>query len=82
MKASTLAQELKTAVLATLILGVVVCGIYPLLVWGIAQVAFPREANGSLIRHRGQVVGSSLIGQPFTHRPLFPSASLGGGPRV
>ena len=39
---------------------------YPVAVWAIAQLAFPRAANGSLVQRHGVVVGSELIGQPFS----------------
>ena len=50
--------------LASLVLGVA----YPLAVYGIGQLAFKHQADGSLISRGNQVVGSSLLGQPFTDR--------------
>jgi len=55
----------------TLVLLVLVSGIYPLLVWTIGQTVFRDRANGSLIVRDGQIVGSSLIGQSFTSDRYF-----------
>lgn len=52
--------------------------VYPLLVTGIAQVAFPHQANGSLLYHDGEAVGSALVGQSFSAPRYFwgrPSAT-------
>src|SRR5262245_6717239 len=72
-------SEIRGAVLATLVLGVVCCGIYPLVVFGIAQVVFPDKANGSLIVDKnGTVRGSRLLGQNFSGETYFhprPSAA-------
>jgi K+-transporting ATPase ATPase C chain len=60
------------------VLSVLTGVVYPLVTWGIAQVAFPSAANGSLVVDGGKVVGSSLIGQPFDDPKYFwsrPSAT-------
>jgi len=55
------------AALRLLLVLTVVCGIvYPVLMWGVAQAAFPGQANGSLVTVNGKVVGSSLLCQEFT----------------
>ena len=78
MKTQELLQEIKVSVLATLALVVILCGVYPLVVWGIAQVAFPSQANGSLVEFRDKIVGSGLLAQNFSGPQYFhprPSAA-------
>ena len=63
-----------TVVLFTVITGV----LYPLLITGIAQLAFPEKANGSFLKKDGKILGSELIGQPFSDPKYFwgrPSAT-------
>jgi K+-transporting ATPase ATPase C chain len=62
----------------TVLLGIV----YPIVVTGLAQILFPKQANGELIRANEKIVGSRLIGQPFTSRGYFysrPSAAGAAG---
>lgn len=75
-------KNFTTAILMTLVTTVLLGLIYPLVVTGLAQVIFPHQANGSLIKNeRGEVVGSELIGQPFAAPGYFysrPSAAGNG----
>jgi len=74
-------HEIKTAVIATVTLAVIVSGIYPVIVWGIAQGFFADKADGSLIVKDGKVVGSRLLSQGFTGAQYFhprPSAAGAG----
>src|ERR1039457_6660289 len=65
-------SELRSAVMVTLVLAVVCCGLYPLVVFGIGQVFFRDQANGSLIVDAdGTVHGSKLLGQQFTADKYF-----------
>ena len=78
----SLFEALRAALLSTFMLTLVCCGLYPLLVYGIAQIAFPHQANGSLIVAKdGTVRGSELHGQNFTGAKYFrprPSAAGNG----
>lgn len=63
--------EIRTSLLLTTVLAVVLCGLYPLAVWAGAQVFFPRQANGSLIFDtQGRIQGSELLAQHF-HGDLY-----------
>src|SRR5712672_1356695 len=74
--------EIRGAVVVTLVLAFVCCGLYPLVVFGIAQAAFHDKANGSLIVEKdGTVRGSRLLGQNFSGDNYFhprPSAAGNG----
>src|SRR5208282_1798331 len=73
-------KNLTTAVLMTIATTVLLGIVYPLVVTGLAQVIFPRQANGQLIRSRdGVVIGSRLIGQPFSGPGYFHSRPSAAG---
>lgn len=76
---SALLRQLRPAILVTLLLTLILGVIYPLAVMGVAQVAFPSQANGSLVYVNGKPVGSRLIGQYWTQPQYFhgrPSATV------
>jgi len=75
----TIIKETITSIFATLLFAVIVCGIYPVVVWGAGQLIFPHQANGSLIEGSDRkIVGSEWLGQNFTSAKYFqprPSAA-------
>jgi potassium-transporting ATPase KdpC subunit len=75
-------SHIRGAVVSTLVLAVVCCGLYPLIVFGISQLLFHDQANGSLIiATDGSVRGSKLLGQAFSDPKYFhprPSAAGNG----
>jgi K+-transporting ATPase ATPase C chain len=68
-----------TAILMTVVTTVLLGIIYPLVVTGLAQLIFPKQANGSLITASGKLVGSHLIGQPFSSPGYFRSRPSAAG---
>jgi K+-transporting ATPase ATPase C chain len=79
---NALFSEIRGAIFATFVLAIVCCGLYPLVVFGIAQALFRDKANGSLIVDQdGTVRGSKLLAQGFTADKYFhprPSAAGNG----
>ncbi len=77
-----LKNQLRPAIVLTLLLCLITGFVYPGVITGIAQLLFPHQANGSLITTpSGQVIGSELIGQPFARAEYFhprPSAAGDG----
>jgi K+-transporting ATPase ATPase C chain len=72
-------KNLITAILMTLVTTILLGLIYPLAVTGLAQIIFPDKANGQLITNNGVIVGSRIIGQPFTGPGYFHSRPSAAG---
>jgi len=72
-------KNLITAILMTLVTTLLLGLVYPLAVTGLAQVIFPAKANGQLITRNGQVIGSQIIGQPFSSPGYFRSRPSAAG---
>ena len=79
----TFLKEILTSILATLVFAVMLCGIFPLIIFGAGQLFFPQRANGSLIESSDRrIIGSELLGQNFAGAKYFhprPSAAGANG---
>src|ERR1017187_4643398 len=74
--------EFGRSIVATIFFAVILCGLYPLIVFGAAQLLFPHQANGSLLADKSGVRGSALLAQNFTGAKYFhprPSAAGANG---
>ena len=74
-------EQLKTSILSLIVLSVLTGILYPLGITGLAQVLFPKQANGSLILKEGKPIGSTLIGQPIDDPKYFWSRLSATGPQ-
>jgi K+-transporting ATPase ATPase C chain len=74
-----LRKQLRPAVMMTIVLCVITGAIYPGVITALAQLLFPRQANGSLVTVNGKTVGSTLIGQSFTRPEYFHSRPSAAG---
>jgi len=72
-------KNLQIAFWMTLVTTLLFGLVYPLVVTGLAQLLFPREANGQLIERNGTIIGSRLIGQPFAGPRYFHSRPSAAG---
>jgi len=81
MNGRSILKELRISLVATLCLAVILCGLYPVVIWGFAQALLPEKANGSLVVRDGKTVGSRLLAQGFAGAKYFhprPSAAGSG----
>ena len=75
-----LLKHLRTSIIAIVLFTVLTGVFYPFLITGLAQLVFPKKANGSMIVKDGKIFGSELIGQPFSDPKYFWSRLSATGP--
>ena len=76
----TFLNEVLVSIRATLVFAVLLCGAFPLIIFGAGQLFFPRQANGSLIESKDRrILGSELLGQNFSGAKYFHSRPSAAG---
>jgi K+-transporting ATPase ATPase C chain len=76
----TFLNDFRRSVVLTVVFGLLLCGAFPLAIWGAGQLLFPKQANGSLITDTdGTLRGSALLGQSFTSAKYFHSRASAAG---
>lgn len=76
----TIFAEIIRSIAATIVFSIVLCGFYPIVVWGAGQLLFHHQANGSLIVNKdGKLLGSEWLGQQFTSDKYFNSRPSAAG---
>jgi len=76
----TIFAEIFRSVAATIVFAIILCGLYPVIVWGAGQLLFSHKANGSIITSKdGKILGSEWLGQQFTSDKYFNSRPSAAG---
>jgi K+-transporting ATPase ATPase C chain len=73
--------DIKNSIITTIVLAIICCGLYPVAVWGVGQLLFSHQANGSLIMDKDgkTILGSDLLGQQFSSDKYFNSRPSAAG---
>jgi len=72
--------DIKNTIIVTIVSAILLCGIYPAVVWGLGELFFPHQANGGLLVAKdGTVLGSDMIGQNFSDDQYFNSRPSAAG---
>jgi K+-transporting ATPase ATPase C chain len=76
---SKLISEIRIAVSVIVLLGIILCGLYPLVIKEVSGIIFPRLSQGSLVMSKGRITGSKLLAQRFSDMKYFHSRPSAAG---